>query len=159
MFTFLALLVAELFDEGGDITLRFDDVKGIKFDHHLITAFSIIVFSYNIQFLVFPAFVELKHRSNARFAQASVYSIMIETFVYMATGLVTILMFGPNELKPDFLDNMATRDGALSLSIRGIFCLLLIFDVPFLFFATKEQSLVLHDEIVNHSLSRQTDEK
>ena len=76
----------------------------------------------------------------------------------MAIGMVAILMFGPYDLKSDILENIAQRDGAISLSIRGIFCLVLIFDVPFLFFATKEQSLVLHDEIVNKSLSRLTDE-
>ena len=138
MFTFLGLLVAELFAEGGVIALTHDDVKSPKFDHHLITSFSIIVFSYNIQFLVFPAFVELKNRTNLRFAKASALSILIETFVYSSTGLVTILTFGMEELKPNFLDNMAKRDGGLSLTIRGIFCLLLILDVPFLFFATKE---------------------
>ena len=43
------------------------------------------------------------------------------------------------------------------MAIRAIFVLLLIFDVPFLFFATKEQSLVMHDELVNGSLSTYTD--
>ena len=106
--------------------------------------------------MVFPAYVELNARSNARFAKASAQSIIIETIAYLAIGLVGILIFGVEQLKPDILDNMAMRDGAISLLIRFIFCLLLIFDVPFLFFATKEQSLVLHDEIVNGSLSKST---
>lgn len=76
----------------------------------------------------------------------------------MGIGLVAVVMFGPDNLKPDMLENMAMREGSLSLVIRGIFSLLLIFDVPFIFFATKEQSLVLHDELVNKSLSRLTEE-
>ena len=128
----------------------------MKYDAHLVTAFSIIILAYNVQFLVFPAYVELKNRNEARFAKSSLWSIIIETMTYMVTGFTAILMFGPNDIKPDILENMAQRDGMLSVLIRVIFCLLLIFDVPFLFFATKEQSLVLHDEIVNHSLSEYT---
>ena len=88
---------------------------------------------------------------------ASIWSILTETFVYLTTGFAVVLMFGLDNLKPDMLDNMAERNDTTSLAIRVIFCLLLIFDVPFLFFATKEQSLVFHDELVNQSLSRNTD--
>ena len=158
MLVFLGLLSVELQFGGGDLTMTYDDVTRVTFDHHLITAFSIIVFAYNIQFLVFPAYIELKKRSNSRFAQASIWSILIESFMYMGIGLIAVLMFGPANIKPDILENMAMREGSLSLVIRGIFSLLLIFDVPFIFFATKEQSLVMHDELVNKSLSRLTDE-
>lgn len=115
----------------------------------MITALSIIVFAYNIQFLVFPAYTELQNRTNFRFGQASIQSILIETFMYISIGVIAVLMFGPENVKQDMLENMALRGGAISLSIRGIFCLVLIFDIPFIFFATKEQSLVLHDEILN----------
>ena len=157
MLLFLGLLSLELHVGGGDLTMTYEDVTRVNFDHHLITAFSIVVFAYNIQFLVFPAYIELSDRSNFRFAQASIISILIETFMYMGIGLVAVVMFGPDNLKPDMLENMAMREGSLSLVIRGIFSLLLIFDVPFIFFATKEQSLVLHDELVNKSLSRLTE--
>jgi len=98
----------------------------------------------------------MKNRSNTRFSYASIWSILVETFAYIFIGIVAILMFGPEDIKPDMLENLAERPGAFSLLIRAIFCLLLIFDIPFIFYATKVQSLVLHDEIVNRSLSRQT---
>ena len=156
MIIFLCLLFAELQVGGGDITTTPDDLT-VSYDYHMVTAFSIIVFAYNIQFMVFPAYTELRNRSNFRFAQASIQSILIETFMYVAIGLIAILMFGPDAVKPDILENMALRDGAISLSIRGIFCLVLIFDIPFIFFVTKEQSLVLHDEFVNQGFSKLTD--
>ena len=156
MIVFLCLLFAELHVGGGEVSIAPDDLT-MSNDYHVVTAFSIIVFAYNIQFLVFPAYTELRNRSNFRFAQASIQSILIETFMYVAIGMMAILMFGPDEVKPDILENMALRSGAISLSIRGIFCLVLILDIPFIFFATKEQSLVLHDEIVNQSFSRLTD--
>ena len=143
-------------NSGSDIKLSLDDITRVKYDVQLVTAFSIIILSYNVQFLVFPAYVELKNRNSARFAKSSLWSIIFETMTYLITGFTAILMFGPNDIKPDMLENMAQRDGMLSVVIRLVFCLLLIFDVPFLFFATKEQSLVLHDEIVNNSLSEYT---
>ena len=75
------------------------------------------------------------------------------------TGFIAILMFGPDELKPDILQNIAKHEGSLSVLIRVVFIVLLILDVPFLFYATKEQSLVMHNEIVNRSISRLTKKK
>ena len=139
MILFIGMLLVELLSAGGaGITMTYDEIAGPKFDYHLITAFSIIVFSYNVQFLVFPAFSELKNRSNARFAYSSILSVIIETVAYMATALLAILLFGTQGIKPDMLDNMAERPGSMSVILRFVFCILLIFDVPFLFFATKE---------------------
>lgn len=83
---------------------------------------------YNMQFLVFPAFAALEKRTNSRFAKASILSIAIETVFYMLTGFLVMLMFAPGEIKDDFLKNMALRTGAVSVVIRAMFCLLLIFD-------------------------------
>lgn len=95
MILFIGMLLAELLNAGGEgITMTYDEIKGPKYDYHLITAFSIIVFSYNVQFLVFPAFSELKNRSNSRFAVSSILSVSIETIAYMATALLAILLFG-----------------------------------------------------------------
>ena len=149
MVIFVCLLFAELQVGGGDESVTLEDLNTVSHDYHMITAFSIIVFAYNIQFLVFPAYTELQNRTNFRFGQASIQSILIETFMYISIGVIAVLMFGPENVKQDMLENMALRSGAISLSIRGIFCLVLIFDIPFIFFATKEQSLVLHDEILN----------
>jgi len=134
----ISLFFAELFCYGGNMALSLAEVVQVKMDHRLITSFAIIVFSYNVQFMVFPAYNELKNRSNARFSQSSIVAIMISTFVYMSTGLAAILMFAPDELKPDMLDNVSTRPGTLSFYTRAVFCLLIFLDVPFLFFTTKE---------------------
>ena len=112
MVLFIGMLLVELLTYGGEgITMTYDDIKGPKYNYHLITAFSIIVFSYNVQFLVFPAFTELKNRSNERFAISSILSVVIETVAYMATAFIAILLFGVNGIKPDMLDNMAERPG------------------------------------------------
>ena len=56
MISFVALMFAEMVYNGGNLKITFKDATDIKFDHHLITAFSVIVFSFNTQFLVFPAY-------------------------------------------------------------------------------------------------------
>jgi len=102
---------------------------------------------------VFPAYSELKQRSNSRFALSSMLSFSIDATVYIVLSFSTVLLFGTH-LKEDMLDNMVQLGGFLSPILRVLFSLLLILDIPFMFFATKEQSLVLHDEIVNRSISK-----
>ena len=90
-------------------------------------------------------------------SNASKISIFIEVLAYGALAFIAILVFGQNKLKSDLMENLASRPGALSITLRIVFCFLLMFNVPFKFFTAKQQSLVLHDEIVNHSMSKQID--
>lgn len=92
---FILLLLSELALLGGDLALSFDDVNSVNMDYHLITCFSIIAYSYNVQFLVFPAYMELKNRSNERFNKANLLSIVIGSLAYFMTGFIAILLFGP----------------------------------------------------------------
>jgi len=48
MILFLGLFIAELEYGGSNFAFNLDEIKGTKFDHHTITAFSIIIFAYNI---------------------------------------------------------------------------------------------------------------
>mmetsp|Transcript_14851 Transcript_14851/g.18604 ORF Transcript_14851/g.18604 Transcript_14851/m.18604 type:complete len:164 (+) Transcript_14851:679-1170(+) len=158
MVSFLMLMFAELYVSGGNVQITFAQANEIKFDHKLITAVSVIVFAYNIQFLVFPAYKELENRSNERFSRASMISILIETVFYLAMSLMAYLMLGPGDISDDFLRNYALRPGIVSVAMRFLFCVLVVLDMPFMYIATKEQSLVMHDEIVNKSVSIHTEE-
>ena len=124
----------------------------------MITAVNILLFAYNVQFIVLPAYSELKDKSNSRFAMASIMSFSIDATVYIWLSLAAIFLFGPH-LKEDMLDNMVQLGGVISPVLRILFSLILVLDIPFMFFATKEQSLVLHDEFVNRSISRHCDKK
>lgn len=110
-----------------------------------------------MQFLVFPAYLELKDRSNSRFSTASTGSISIETIFYIFIGFFGLILLGPDPIKADFLKNMSDRPGVISFIIRLLFCLLIMLDMPFMYMATKEQGLVIHDEIVNNSISKRTE--
>lgn len=156
MISFVLLMCAEMYTRGGNIEITYAEATTIKFDHRLITAISIIIFTYNIQFLVFSAYHELSHRSTSRFAKASMLSIFIETVFYISIAFMGILLLGPQEIKEDFMKNLAQRAGAVSVAMRFLFCMLVILDMPFMYMATREQGLVIHDELVNYSISRRT---
>lgn len=89
---------------------------------------------------------------------ASIMSFSIDATVYIWLSLAAIFLFGPH-LKEDMLDNMVQLGGVISPMLRILFSLILVLDIPFMFFATKEQSLVMHDELVNRSISRHCDRK
>ena len=68
VFLFLTLLFSELMTDGKVVaeTINFDELTRVKSDYHLITAISIMIFAYSIQFMVFPSYVELEKRSTVR---------------------------------------------------------------------------------------------
>ena len=103
----------------------------------MITAVNILLFAYNVQFIVLPAYSELKDKSNSRFAMASIMSFSIDATVYIWLSLAAIFLFGTH-LKEDMLDNMVQLGGVISPVLRILFSLILVLDIPFMFFATKE---------------------
>ena len=133
-------------------TINYDDLTRPKGDLHLLTAFFIILFGFSIQFMVFPTYVELEKRTTERFSWSMIIYSCICTFAYIAVGTFGTLMFG-DDLKSDFLINMAKRDGAVSIFIRVSYIIILNVHIPYFFFTVKEYILVLIDEINNRSLS------
>ncbi len=149
---FTCLLGVEVLVGGKHPEVTYDSLTSVKVDHHLISAFNILCFAFNVQFIVFPAYNELSGRSDKKFAAASIMSFSIDAVCYTLVSLLGILLFGEH-LKEDLMDNLATREGFLSPILRIFFSVILILNVPFMFYATKEQSLVFHDEIVNRTVS------
>ena len=76
-------------------TINSDDLIRVKNDHHLVTAISILTFAYGFQFMVFPSYVELEKRSTERMSWASLWATLMFTFAFTSTGIIGILMFGP----------------------------------------------------------------
>jgi len=88
--------------------------------------------------MVFPAYSEMKNRSNSRFSEASASSIVMQTIFYICIGFAGVLMLGPNDINEDFLKHIANRPGAVSVALRFLFCLLIILDMPFMYISVKE---------------------
>ena len=99
---FVALLLVELIRDDQKNIEPWAVLASPKKDYQLLTAYSIMIFSYTMQFMVFPAYSELDHRSPARFAWASFWSLVIYSFALIVTGVTCSLLFG-KEIKPDLL--------------------------------------------------------
>ena len=145
VFLFIVLLYFELVRDKDHVIEPWDQIKAVEVDYHLLTAFSIFFFAYSYQFMIFPAYVELEDASTFRFEQASAISIIIYTVTLVSTGIVSVLLFG-GELKPDLLDNVATRKNGVSIFLRVIYCIILLFHLPYIFFTLKEYTMVMYDE-------------
>ena len=102
--------------------------------------------------MVFPAYVELENRSNARFNLVSITTIAIYTTALVSVGIIAVLLFG-KEIRPDLLDNLASRKSGVSIFLRALYMFILMFHLPYYFFAVKEYALVIFDEMMNKSLS------
>ena len=48
MISFVVLMFAELWAGSMNVDVTMDEIGAVKFDHHLITAISMIIFMYNI---------------------------------------------------------------------------------------------------------------
>ena len=155
---FITLLVMELARDDGSKKLPFDEMAAIKVDSHLLTAISILLFAYSFQFIVFPCYSELENRSNWRFEQASLWGLLIYTTAMIVTGITGVLLFGA-EVKSDLLLNIGEKAGGLSIFIRIIYCIILVFHLPYIFFALKEYVLVMYEEISSSTLSNHLESK
>ena len=149
----IALLATELKLGGAQPGTDGESMLHAKVDYHLITAFNIVLQAFSAQFMVMPAFSEMKRKSNARFGISSFISISLVALIFIAVAILGVYLFGES-LTEDILTNMAQRKGSLSAILRSVFSVVLLLNVQFMFFAAKEQSLVLHDEIQNRSISK-----
>ena len=129
-----------------------------KADYRMITSFNIMIFAYSIQFMILPAYTELEKRSSERFAKVSIISASIYSITYFALAVCGVLMVG-SDIDSDFLINLSERPGAVSVFCRASYIFVLMFHVPYFFFAVKEYLLVIYDEIESHSLSAKLEAK
>ena len=76
----------------------------------------------------------------------------------ISTGVTGVLLFGAT-VKTDLLLNIGEKAGGLSIFIRIIYCFILVFHLPYIFFALKEYVLVMYQEIVDNTLSNHLESK
>ena len=152
VFLFVALFLVELIRDEGKSMESYEEITALKPGTAILTAFGVFIFTYAFQFMVFPAYVELENRSNERFNLVSITSISIYTTALVSVGIIAVLLFG-KDVKPDILDNLASRKSGVSIFLRALYMFILLFHLPYYFFAVKEYALVIFDELMNKSLS------
>jgi hypothetical protein len=79
-------------------------------------------------------------------------------FIYMIVVFCAVYLFGTLTL-PTFLDSMAVNPNWIGYVLRFTFIILIAFHIPFIFFACKENFLVIVDEIMKRSISKSLDAK
>jgi amino acid permease len=158
--SFIALTSLDLYDTSDYENQRPDseELLAIKPGFGLITSMSIFSTAFFYHVMVFPAYSSLENRSTARFACSTMLTNSICSFVYITLGVISLFLFGA-EVQPDIIKNMATRSGYASITLRLMFCLLLLVHIPFIFHALKESVLVVYEELFHRSVSSVLDEK
>ena len=158
--TFICLMFTELMTDKVAVadTLNMDELTRTKGDYHLITAIAILVFAFQVQFMIFPTYSELEKRSTARFTQVSMIYTSIVTTSYTTVAIIGMLLFG-SEISSDLLTNISQRTGTVSIWMRVSYCFLLLLHLPYFFFSVKEYTLVIIDELLNRSLSTHLEQK
>ena len=136
----------------------FEEFLEIKKDFHLVTAVSILVFAFSIQFMTFPTYVELERRSTSRYATVSIISNSMYAVAFVLVAIIGVLLFG-EEISPDLISNISMRAGKVSVMLRIAYCLILLLHIPYYFFTIKEYTLVIFDECVNRSMSQHLEMK
>ena len=106
VFLFVALFLVELIRDEGKNMESFSEITALKPSTAILTTFGTFIFTYAFQFMVFPAYVELENRSNARFNLVSIITLSIYTTALVAVGIIAVLLFG-KDIRPDLLDNLA----------------------------------------------------
>ena len=148
---FIVVMMIELGTNRGEIA-DLSDVTTFKPSLSVITSINIMIFAFSVQFMVLPAYSELENRSTERFSKVSIVSSTLYTIAFLSLGLVGVLMFG-SDIDSDFLINLSHRHNPVSVICRASYILVLMFHIPYFFFAVKEYMLVIYDEIESRSLS------
>ena len=133
----VTLMGFELWIKGSQVLLTFENLRDIKIDYHLVTAFNIIFQAFCAQFIVFPTYLEMKNRSNQKFARASGLAFSLDALFFVLIGIEGFLIFG-EDVEENVLDDMAKVKGIVSIVARATFSVVLMLDIPFLFFAARE---------------------
>ena len=154
---FICLLAFELVSREEQVA-DLNDLLTVKADHHLVTAISILVFAFSIQFMTFPTYAELEKRTSRRYGTVSIVSTTMYGGTFAITAIIGVLMFG-KDVDPDLLSNIAKIPGRVSVMLRVAYCFILLFHIPYYFFTVKEYTLVIFDELFNRSMSTHLEQK
>ena len=123
-----------------------------RWSTEIISSISILALSFYYQTGVFPAYSSMENKSTHNFMMSGASANLICALVYITLGVLCLAMFG-SELQSDVLLNMATRPGISSIILRLVFAFLLMMHIPYVFFTTKDASLVLIDELQRSTIS------
>ena len=100
----------------------------------------------------------MQDKSNKSGLKAITLAIIISMAIYISLSILGIYTFG-STIKHDLLDNVGENGYSWEAIIISVtFLFVILFHIPFIFFAGKEAFLIVIDELDRRSISSILDE-
>jgi hypothetical protein len=93
--------------------------------------------------MVFPAYSSLQNRTTARFGCAVMLTNSICAVIYLALAVICVFLYGEN-VQANIIRNIASRSGWSSITLRAIFCMVLLMHIPYVYHPFKEAIFVFN---------------
>ena len=102
----------------------------------------------------FSTYISLKNRNNTEAMKAIHLTLIFGLIAYIPVSFVGIYLFG-DTIDKDLFNNIGSAQAnLLSYLMRLAFLIVIAAHIPFIFFASKENVLVIIDELNNKTFSR-----
>lgn len=86
-------------------------------------------------------------------------SLLVCMVIYIMVGMISLQIFGSGITK-DILQNIALEDGHIeSYVLRGMYLVILVVGIPYLFVVGKESVLIVVEEYLNKTVSKALDKR
>jgi len=126
----------------------------IDFDMNLVTGLNIIISAYGFHTNLYPTYNSMgENKSAANGNKATAIGSSLSMTIYISLGILSIYTFG-EELTTDVMDSINKESNGYSYIIRIAFMIVLALHIPFVFFPSKESLLIIVDEAMNKSMSK-----
>jgi hypothetical protein len=141
------------------------EVKEASRGDQILSVYSMVTATGFAQ-MIFPIYNKLKVRTNHYMSVSILTACLLCTFLYSTFAVACGQIFGETltsgeakfnvmaNINVMYLNDSRTSILYLSLVLRIIFTLLLIFHIPFIFFVAKEGFLIMVDELSRNTISK-----
>ena len=109
--------------------------------------------SYSIHPSFFTAFLAMKNKTTINGLKTAILAQVIFFWVYISTPLISFGLYGTG-VKSNMLKSVASEDGVISVVLLMIFLWIAVIHIPLIFFFGKEWILIVFDEAVRRSYSK-----
>jgi amino acid permease len=107
------------------------------FYEKFIDAINITITSYGFVINLFPIQSQMKDKRQSSVLLAVLLALVFCVFSYSLLTKLAINIYGEQNIQQSIFDNLKQDSGLLSVGIRGIFLIIFICNIPYLFYPGK----------------------
>ena len=134
--TLLIVLFIKQFEDT-DIDRSAAHIGPDDYAEKFIDAINITITSYGFVINLFPIQSQMKDKKQSSVLLAVLLALLFCVFSYSLLTKLAINIYGENNIQQSIFDNLKQDSGILSVGIRGIFLVIFICNIPYLFFPGK----------------------